>query len=68
MRSAIDFDPSTPSKNPRLSVTLDRFLYAVLKEESHRRKVSLADVINEELAEKFATLVKAKEIEEKQKF
>jgi len=57
-----------PSKNQRMSVTLDRFLYAVLAEEAHRRKVSVASVINEELAEKFATSIKAKEIEEKQKY
>jgi len=68
MRSVVDFEPTIPSKNPRLTVTFDRFLYAVLRDESHRRKVSLADVINEELAEKFAVLVKAKEIEEKQRF
>ena len=67
MRSVINFIPSIPTKNPRLSISLDRFLYSVLKDESHRRKISLADVINMELAERFAALIETKEIEEKQK-
>jgi hypothetical protein len=68
MKNYVDFNLLTPAKNPRLSITVDRFLYAVLKDEAHRRKISLANVVNQELAEKFATLVKGKEIEEMQKF
>ncbi len=56
------------NKKPRLTVSLNRFLLEVLLEESDRRKISLASVINEELAEKFATQIKFKEIQEKQKF
>ncbi len=52
------------TRKERLTVSLDHILFQVLKEEKRRRRISLAGVINYELAERFAKEIEAKEAQE----
>jgi hypothetical protein len=61
----INIDPQ--SKNVPMTVTLDRFIHAVLTEEAVREKTSIARIINRILARQFEERITLKELQEKNK-
>jgi hypothetical protein len=54
------------SRKERLTISLDDILFQVLKDEKRRRRISLAGVINQELAERFVKEIATKEAQQEQ--
>ncbi len=55
-------------KNVPVTITLDRFLHAVLTEDANKEKTSIARIVNRILAREYEERITQKELEESTKY